>query len=63
MGGGGLTIQVQDDGTGVDAETAATGSSSQGLALHAAMLAVVGASLGLEPAPGRGVCATIRVAV
>ena len=60
-GGEGLTIRCR---TTAQAwmRSRATGGSSQGLALHAAMLAVVGASLGLEPAPGRGVCATILVA-
>jgi signal transduction histidine kinase len=58
-GGAGLSVVVEDDGPGMG-NAAETAGSSQGLALHAAMLAVVGASLQVEPAPAHGVRATIR---
>ena len=61
-GGALLTITVQDDGAGLNQDSSATVGSSQGLDLHRAMLAVVGAALELEPAPGGGVCAAILVA-
>lgn len=61
-GGAGLAVVVEDDGPGMGYAAEAAGSS-QGLALHAAMLAVVGATLEVEPAPAHGVRATIRLLV
>ena len=58
QGGDALTITVVDNGAGrVDGGTA--GGAGQGLALHTAMLAVVGASVTVGPAAGGGTCATI----
>ena len=58
-GGGALTITVQDNGVGSPAPSAAAGTG-QGLALHAAMLAVVGATLALASTSVGGVRATIQ---
>ncbi len=55
-----LVVTVEDNGVGGEAAATEVGVG-QGLALHAAMLAVVGATLVLAPAPGGGVCATIRL--
>jgi signal transduction histidine kinase len=61
-GGSPLTITVQDDGVGFMTDANTPMGSSQGLALHRAMLAVVGAVLNLEPGPESGVCAVILMA-
>jgi signal transduction histidine kinase len=51
----GLHIVVYDDGVGLaDREESATTSSGQGLSLHAALLAVVGATLSVSAVPGCG---------
>ncbi len=60
--GEGLTVRVQDNGVGGPAQ-AADGGAGQGLALHAAMLAVVGATLAVQPVPEGGMQATIQVVV
>ena len=60
--GEGLTVRVQDNGVGGPAQ-AADGGAGQGLALHAAMLAVVGATLAVQPVPEGGIQATIQVVV
>jgi signal transduction histidine kinase len=45
-----LEIQIEDNGVG--AVAAPNGAGGQGLALHTALLAVVGATLALESQPG-----------
>jgi signal transduction histidine kinase len=54
----GLEMLVEDDGVGVGAGAGAGshshGGSGQGLALHTTLMAVVGGSLAVESAPGRG---------
>jgi signal transduction histidine kinase len=61
-GGRELLITVQDNGIGGPAQTA-DGGAGQGLALHAAMLAVIGASLAVAAIPESGIQATIQMAV
>jgi signal transduction histidine kinase len=46
-----LTLCIEDDGVGVQPE-AEPQSSGQGLALHSAMLAVVGGTLAVTSKPG-----------
>jgi signal transduction histidine kinase len=46
-----LTVQIEDNGVGLEAAQTAGGSGS-GLALHSAMLAVVGGTLAIESAAG-----------
>lgn len=60
-GGEGLMITVRDNGTSKLAPDGA--GASQGLALHAAMLAVVGGTLSVTTLAGGGFCATIRGSV
>jgi signal transduction histidine kinase len=57
----GLTIQVEDDGIGPSGERIAPGGAGQGLALHSAMMAVIGGTLAVEPREGGGTRVTIRV--
>ena len=60
QGGAALVVTVADNGVGGEVAPAGAG---QGLALHAAMLAVVGATLVFAPTPQDGVSATIQVAL
>lgn len=57
-GGEGLMITVRDNGTSDMTPDGA--GAGQGLALHAAMLAVVGGTLSVATPSGGGFCATIR---
>jgi signal transduction histidine kinase len=46
-----LVIQIEDDGVGFEAAKAANRGSGQGLALHSAMLAIIGGDLDVESIP------------
>ncbi len=68
--GDGLRIVVEDDGVGSDRVRAIDGSGAergagqgagQGLAVHTALLAVVGASMSVQPSPAAGVRAVIHL--
>lgn len=59
-GGADLTVAVQDNGTGGPALDPDAGAG-QGLALHAAMLAIVGGTLSVTPGSEGGINAVIRV--
>ncbi len=57
----GLIVEIQDNGAGIclsDAETAGTG---QGLALHSTLMAVIGGTLEVDGAAGRGTRVTLRL--
>jgi len=56
----GLTIQVEDDGIGASGGAfIAQRGAGQGLALHSAMMAVIGGTLAVEPREGSGTRVTI----
>lgn len=58
----GLTIQVEDDGIGPSGGAGvAPEGVGQGLALHSAMMAVIGGSLKVEPREGGGTRVSIKV--
>ena len=59
-GGAGLTVAVQDNGKGGPAFDA-DASAGQGLALHAALLAIVGGTLSVAPGSEGGMCSVIQV--
>ncbi len=59
-GGADLTVAVQDNGKGGPAPGTDSGAG-QGLALHAAMLAIVGGTLSVAPGREGGMNAVIRV--
>ena len=59
-GGADLTVTVQDNGKGGPAP-GTDGGAGQGLALHAAMLAIVGGTLSVAPGSEGGMNAVIRV--
>ena len=46
-----LTIEIEDDGVGLNASGAAESRNGQGLALHGTLMAVVGGSLSIESRP------------
>lgn len=50
----GLTLCVEDDGIGLTTAAAASAGSGQGLALHSALMAVIGGAVTVESAPGAG---------
>lgn len=50
----GLMIQVEDDGIGLNGERIAPERAGQGLALHSAMMAVIGGTLAIETCEGGG---------
>jgi len=52
--GDGLTLRVEDDGTGMPAAANTPESAAHGLALHGTMMAVVGGSLAVESVAGAG---------
>jgi len=47
-----LTLTVQDNGAGIAPKAASKDSSGQGLALHNALLAVIGGSMEVQSEPG-----------
>ncbi len=49
----GLVIRIQDDGIGFDSSVINGKDTGQGLALHSALMAVVGGSLAIESVPGK----------
>lgn len=49
----GLRICVEDDGVGFETPKSSNGSSGQGLALHSAMLAIIGGTLDVDSVPNR----------
>ena len=49
----GLTVQIEDDGIGLQAKSGGQQSSQQGLALHSTLLAVVGGTLEVVSTPGQ----------
>lgn len=51
-GRNGLEIRVEDNGIGLSAPAPSQNGAGQGLALHSAMLAVVGGSLAVDSRPG-----------
>jgi hypothetical protein len=55
----GTVIVIEDDGVGVQTKQSEQGSG-QGLALHSAMLAVVGGTLAVEPRAEGGTRVTMR---
>jgi len=48
----GLHIQIEDDGKGINSETAIIEEKGQGLALHSTMMAVIGGELTVDSSPG-----------
>ena len=56
-----LMLQIEDDGVGLDSLTGASQGSRQGLALHSALLAVVGGTLDVASVPGAGTRVTLRL--
>jgi signal transduction histidine kinase len=57
----GLKILIEDDGVGLHKTESAAQGSGQGLALHSAMLAVVGGTLAVEPLAGGGTRVTLGI--
>ena len=57
----GLTMQIEDDGVGLQGAYKPPASSQQGLSLHSAMLAVVGGTLSLQSRPGAFTRVTLRM--
>ena len=57
----GLVIVIEDDGVGLETENRSGHGSGQGLALHSAMLAVIGGTLAIEPNGGRGTRVTLKL--
>jgi signal transduction histidine kinase len=57
----GLAIIIQDDGVGLEAERGSEHGTGQGLALHSAMLAVVGGTLTIEPNGSKGTRVTLKL--
>jgi len=57
-----LMLQIEDDGVGLDGVTGASQGSRQGLALHSALLAVVGGTLDVASVPDAGTRVTLRLA-
>jgi signal transduction histidine kinase len=49
----GLSICIEDDGVGFETPKSSNGSSGQGLALHSAMLAIIGGRLDVDSVPNR----------
>ena len=54
-----LVVAIEDNGVGLTMPASVTGSG-QGLALHTAMLAVVGATLAIDNRPGTSLRITIQ---
>ncbi|MEM7031948.1 MAG: ATP-binding protein, partial [Chloroflexota bacterium] len=48
----GLSIEIEDNGAGIDATAQPSIGSGQGLALHTTMMAVVGGTLSIDSVPG-----------
>jgi signal transduction histidine kinase len=48
----GLVIAIQDNGVGIQANRAPNKNGGRGLSLHSTLLAVIGASLSIDSAPG-----------
>ncbi len=57
----GLVICIQDDGVGMETTKVSNDDSGQGLALHSAMLAIVGGVLDVESVPGMYTRVTIKL--
>lgn len=55
----GLEITIKDNGTGLEAASANTGSG-QGLALHSTMMAIIGGELSVDSLPGQFTRVTLR---
>lgn len=49
----GVQLQIRDDGVGMGAKNGRVAGAGQGLALHSAMMAVIGGELTVETAPGQ----------
>jgi len=56
-----LMLQIEDDGVGLESATSVSQSSRQGLALHSALLAVVGGTLDVASVAGAGTRVTLRL--
>jgi len=56
-----LMLQIEDDGVGLESATSVSQSSQQGLALHSALLAVVGGTLDVASVAGAGTRVTLRL--
>ncbi len=49
-----LRLLIEDDGVGLARAERGAGGSGQGLALHSAMMAVIGGTMSITPRPGSG---------
>ena len=61
--GDSLVLMIDDDGVGLDHELAPAGGSGQGLALHGAMMALLGGTLAAEQRPDGGVRVALALPV
>ncbi len=57
----GLIVEVEDNGAGICLSDAETSGSGQGLALHSTLMAVIGGTLEVDSAAGRGTRVTLRL--
>ncbi|HEY8478084.1 MAG TPA: ATP-binding protein, partial [Chloroflexota bacterium] len=57
----GIEIAIEDDGVGVSAHRSPPEGGGQGLALHSAMMAVVGGTLAVESVPGASTRVTLTL--
>jgi signal transduction histidine kinase len=57
----GIEIVIEDDGVGVSAHRSSAEGGGQGLALHSAMMAVVGGTLAVESVPGASTRVTLTL--
>ena len=57
----GLIVEVEDNGAGICLSDVETAGSGQGLALHSTLMAVIGGTLEVDSAAGRGTRVTLRL--